>query len=363
MSSPAIPPGTTIGPILPPHSLDSTMGAALLGVIFAMALWGAGCIQAFYYFDRYREDPSWMKIMVTTVIMFSTAHQALICHAIYTYLVTWYGHVSFLSTVVNTLTVSIPFSGCIIFIIQLFFIWRVWRLSKQNIALTAFLALQATAAFALLIVYTVKFAQLPSLPAASTIQKWAISLNAIGASCDISIAAALVWYLYQSQSQSTAAEPENIVNRIITFSVNTGVITSICALASLVTLATMPHNLVYTVFFFCVSKLFINSLLATLNARKGVKGGSVDGTDVINMSNLSPRDTETGGANSSSGQRSKAHEVAINITTQTETRTTRAIDFMSIAGPESDYDQASKPESLIGDSTEQVEKDVKPEWN
>jgi len=276
----------------------------MVAVLLSMVFWGAGCVQSFYYFQRYPKDSLWIKSMVIAVTLHFTVHEALICHACYSYLITWYGHVEFLNTITNSLKAATAIAASNDFIVELFFIWRVWRLSKHNAVLTTFLVVQAITAFIFFVIFTAKFARLPSLFDLPTLQKWAISFNAVGASCDVCITLSLIWLLHWSRSG--VVQTDRIVNKLILFSLNTCLVTSLCSLASLITLVTMPDNLIFIIFFFNISKLLINCLLVTLNTRKSATADTVDTNHsmrVFNISKCSPFHGSTA-ANSYTGFKS-----------------------------------------------------------
>ncbi|OCH91512.1 hypothetical protein OBBRIDRAFT_886930 [Obba rivulosa] len=67
------------------------------------------------------------------------------------------------------------------------------------------------------------------------------------------------------------------------YSINTGLMTSICAIVEGVTWATMPANLVYEGFFTAAPTLFLNALLATLNARQGLREKVYWNADLITI--------------------------------------------------------------------------------
>ncbi|KAI0641750.1 hypothetical protein C8Q79DRAFT_989210 [Trametes meyenii] len=54
---------------------------------------------------------------------------------------------------------------------------------------------------------------------------------------------------------------------LITYSINTGLLTSLVAIGALVSYSVSPRNYAYFAFYFVLSKLYVNALLATLNAR------------------------------------------------------------------------------------------------
>jgi len=82
--------------------------------------------------------------------------------------------------------------------------------------------------------------------------------------------------------------------------------------ASLISLVLSPDSLIYAAFYFCIGRFYINSFLATLNARESIKG-SVDDTTYMMMS------LPSGGVNSSRMiSESKQKGIAIRIDTTTE---------------------------------------------
>ncbi|KAF8829815.1 hypothetical protein HHX47_DHR2000240 [Lentinula edodes] len=69
---------------------------------------------------------------------------------------------------------------------------------------------------------------------------------------------------------------DSIINKLIIFSINTGALTSLCAIASMLSILLAPATFIYISFFFCMGRLYANSLLATLNIRTLIRkeGGS-----------------------------------------------------------------------------------------
>ncbi|KAF8903244.1 hypothetical protein CPB85DRAFT_1226543, partial [Mucidula mucida] len=96
-----------------------------------------------------------------------------------------------------------------------------------------------------------------------------ITVNALAACGDITITTALVCLL--AQSRPRFANSRRMIKMLIIYSINTGLITTLCAIASLVSILAWGHTFIYITFFFCIGRLYSNSLLATLNARKRIR--------------------------------------------------------------------------------------------
>ncbi|KAF8624450.1 hypothetical protein AX15_005868 [Amanita polypyramis BW_CC] len=70
-----------------------------------------------------------------------------------------------------------------------------------------------------------------------------------------------------------------------------GALTSMCSLAALITFGVMPNNLVYAGIFFLLTKLYVNSYLAMLNARKAMRDVSSPSGSAMHMNGVSARHT------------------------------------------------------------------------
>ncbi|PPQ93411.1 hypothetical protein CVT25_004728 [Psilocybe cyanescens] len=100
------------------------------------------------------------------------------------------------------------------------------------------------------------------------IHKLSISINGTAAAADVIIAATMTYLLY---SQRTGwASTDGMVNRLVIFTVNTGILTSMVALITLVIAVSLPNSPMYAAFYFITSKLYLNTMLASLNARNSI---------------------------------------------------------------------------------------------
>ncbi|PPR05110.1 hypothetical protein CVT26_012346 [Gymnopilus dilepis] len=130
----------------------------------------------------------------------------------------------------------------------------------------------------------------------SRIKPVSILVNALAAASDIVIAFSLCKLLHMSR---TGVHRSNqMINRLIIFSVNTGFVTSFCALASLIIAAGDTYLCI--AFFFCIGRLYTNTLLVTLNARKMIRNSSTttvysSGEDIfpVQLSRQSRRAADT----------------------------------------------------------------------
>ncbi|KAJ3933824.1 MAG: hypothetical protein NXY57DRAFT_997241 [Lentinula lateritia] len=101
-----------------------------------------------------------------------------------------------------------------------------------------------------------------------------ITVNVLAAVADTYIAGLLTLLLHTSRTGFQRSD--SIINKLIIFSINTGALTSLCAIASMLSILLAPATFIYISFFFCMGRLYANSLLATLNIRTLIRkeGGS-----------------------------------------------------------------------------------------
>ncbi|KAH7916690.1 hypothetical protein BJ138DRAFT_3602 [Hygrophoropsis aurantiaca] len=255
-------------------ALDNTFGAFLIGVVVSATLYGVTCVQTWYYFSRYPSDAWYIKLLVATVLLSDTVHQALITHTVYTYLVTDFGVATDLGELVWSLIIEVLFNGFTALMVQSFLAMRVYRLSQKSILATGSVMALVIGEFVLVVVYVAKALHFETFAQLTTLKALSMSVNAVAAAGDVLIAIFLCWLLQNSRTGFRRSD--TMINKLILFTINTGLLTSICAVASLISITAAPNTFIYIAFYFCLGRLYCNSLLATLNARKGLRGESRD---------------------------------------------------------------------------------------
>ncbi|KAI0637763.1 hypothetical protein C8Q77DRAFT_1214782 [Trametes polyzona] len=254
--------------------LDATMGPLLIGM--------------YYYFTRYSRDPWTVKLLVVAVWTTDSIHQALISHSVYWYLITEYGNPTALTLLSKTIIVEVFFNAFTGLFVQSFFAARIWKLSGRKLYLVIPVVLLIAGEFGDL--YFKTFVDLVQIKGLS------ISINAFAAAGDVTIAAILCTILHMSRTGFSRSN--TLINRLMVFAVNTGLLTSVCACLSLITIVALPDTFIYICFFFLVGRLYSNSLMATLNARKSLRDASTNDVSVslrdmqpaasTNLTNISP---------------------------------------------------------------------------
>jgi len=159
-------------------------------------------------------------------------------------------------------------------IVKACFTLRVWRFSYRNWWLTGFLFLMVIAQLGTAIAFTVKCFELPSYSHVFAVKSLGTISLGMGVVTDISIAAALCFYLQKMRSSHLTAD--SMIATLTIYAVNTGLLTSTISLSTLIVFNIMPKNFVFICMYFVLSKLYAISFLATLNTRKIIRGRGTD---------------------------------------------------------------------------------------
>ncbi|EAU84305.2 hypothetical protein CC1G_01301 [Coprinopsis cinerea okayama7 len=237
--------------------VDNTMGASMIGVICASVLYGVSCVQTWYYFNHYRKDVWYIKSLVGAVWMFDTIHQILISHTVYYYVITNYNNPSILNRLVWSILLEVLFNGFIGLLVQGFLTLRVWKLSDENIPLTVVISLLVLAEFACSAAFTVESLKLRTWEDLGSLKGLSISVNIIGVVADVVIAGALFYFL--QRSRTGFKKSDSMISRLI---------------------LAWGQTLIYVAFYFSIGRLYSNSVLATLNARKSIRGLGEDSDEL-----------------------------------------------------------------------------------
>jgi len=250
-------------PLVQPPSLDSTFGAIFIGIIIATFLEGVLTLQCYIYFSNFKADRFFLRALVALVWFLDTLHLALVASMQYEYVITHYADPVFLGTATWQFDVSVVLTSIVAFFIQSYFMWRTWVLTK-NFILTGTILVLAMLSLGFGLACGAETFILKDY-ARFVVFRWGVGawLGA-SAACDLVVAGALCWTLWHSK---TGFKPtDSLLDRLIVWTLNTGLLTSIVAVIDLVCFGTM-NNLIHFGFNVTLAKLYANMFVATLNQR------------------------------------------------------------------------------------------------
>ncbi|KAG7439367.1 uncharacterized protein BT62DRAFT_998327, partial [Guyanagaster necrorhizus] len=111
--------------------------------LFSLMLW----VQFWKYANGYQRDPWYIKAIVATVFSGNLFHQVCLNHSLYTYTVTHWGDVDVLLSIPWSFLGLVTASGCVAFVVQSFYVYRIWKLSNGSYLLIFPLAAISMAEF------------------------------------------------------------------------------------------------------------------------------------------------------------------------------------------------------------------------
>ncbi|KAI3616876.1 hypothetical protein WG66_004209 [Moniliophthora roreri] len=251
---------STLSPIrmAVPTTIDNTLGL-LFNVAIITAAWYAARM------DLLPEIQSW-RPLIAFILVCDTIQEAMICEAVYKYAVTMHDDPLAMTRMVKTILIELFFAGAIGFAVQMFYCYRIYRLSENNIYLAGVVCILSLTSLG----YTIVTLNYPSLADLIRQQNWATALNVMSAVTDIVITLAMIWCLHGKKTGFRKST--DMINRLIIFTFNTGILTSVMSVADVIALNTMPNTFIYMGFFLIRDRFYTNSILVTLNSRDYIRG-------------------------------------------------------------------------------------------
>ncbi|KAI0666403.1 hypothetical protein C8Q78DRAFT_1059322 [Trametes maxima] len=250
-------------------NLTESYGPILVGGILSCAVWGISCMQMFMYYLNYDSDHLGLKLFVAFVWAVDTANEILLLASMWPVLILKWGSVAELSVSQPTLVHHGWVSGIVAFAVQMFFLYRIYKFSGNRFLLPLLLVPLSLWQIIGTIPFDIWVFQDSSLAALSAPRMIAFetALRATSAFVDIMIAAAMLYLLIQNR-RSEFSSSKKMIFRLIIMTINTGLWTAVVALIDFSLIAAFPKGLQFCAFEFPLSSLYVNTLLANLNARQ-----------------------------------------------------------------------------------------------
>ncbi|KAF7360285.1 hypothetical protein MVEN_00757900 [Mycena venus] len=111
--------------------LDGTIGAYELGTLVSYILFGVTTTQVYIYYSRFPNDPRGLRYMVAFIWSCEMVHVVLVGCTLYQITVADYGHPERLILTPRPLAMAVMISAFVGTVVQVFFAFRIYRLSKS----------------------------------------------------------------------------------------------------------------------------------------------------------------------------------------------------------------------------------------
>ncbi|TFK51499.1 hypothetical protein OE88DRAFT_1553905 [Heliocybe sulcata] len=242
----------------------------------APLLYGITLGQVTKYFQTFKDDRLALKLMVIGAFLLDTFQQCLITHSMWFYLVArcngnpegfGFANWSYLGQILP--------SEVVFYMVQFFYITRIWILSKRKIAWLLFVP--ATMEIVFSTVYTWQFYAHPSFTDLDetaeehqVLRGLLIAIVTCAIVTDMGIAISMSKLLHDA-SKHSLSRSRSLINTIIRYSIATGSLITVVMIIFLSCVLALPGTMVFVGLYFIMGKLYVNSMLAMLNGREALR--------------------------------------------------------------------------------------------
>ncbi|THU95227.1 hypothetical protein K435DRAFT_966565 [Dendrothele bispora CBS 962.96] len=278
----------------PAITIDTTLGFLFHSVAACCILYGVAIMQGLGYFRKFKGRDGWgLQTLVATVLLCETGQIAFLWSAVYKYAVT--SDPTAIAFIKKELIIQLLFSGAIGLLVQHFYCYRIYMLSK-NFFLAGLVSLCSIGCVASLYYFVgLSLSRYTLLSELALQNNVSVATNVMGLLADVCISFFMIILLQRSKTGFKRST--DTLNRLIIFSVNTGLPTSLCSILTVVLIEAAPGTFVYIFVYLLLCHFYTICLLVTLNERDAVRSGSqpVTSTDQyavsIPLGNTNPNPT------------------------------------------------------------------------
>ncbi|KAI0089024.1 hypothetical protein BDY19DRAFT_993833 [Irpex rosettiformis] len=256
--------------------MESLDAETLLGPFFVLLcvvfmLYGLFCAQTCYYYTTYHDHLS-LKLAVSVLFVLETLHVIAGIHMLYWYLLVNYANPAKLTQIPWSVGLLSYLEHGIGALVQLFYIYRIWCVSKNTILTFILISLELTrialgfrASSFVCIHHT--WAALDGT-SFGLFANLAFAFNII---VDSSIAFILTYSLHlKGRSSAYARSTKKILLKLTYYAITAGASTVLVSISVLIVYNRLRTTLAYIGLLQIIAKLNANSMLAMLNARKRI---------------------------------------------------------------------------------------------
>ncbi|KAF8992835.1 hypothetical protein BDQ17DRAFT_187197 [Cyathus striatus] len=252
-------------------NIQDTMGALFVGALVTMTLYGITTLQTYIYYMSFPKDGILMKCLVAFIWILDTLHVILMCHSLHYYLITEFGNLIAHTEGTWSLVASIGINVIIALIVQSFFTQRIHTISPANkkwwisgiIGFTVVVHFAFGMETVVLIFIKKKFSRLKEIRMVA-----ALPFGVFVVLSDVFIALALCILLHSNRSDFE--DTNSLINKLIVYAINRCLLTVAMTIVEVVVFVVVPNSFYSFAIDFVIGKLYANSLLAALNARKSL---------------------------------------------------------------------------------------------
>ncbi|KAJ7476998.1 hypothetical protein B0H11DRAFT_2031557 [Mycena galericulata] len=252
------------------HSpLDSSLGIMLVSLFLATILYGIGLTQTFLYFQWYPKDPHGVKAIVICLVAVETLHITFFFYETYALLIDDFGNFAALEYISWSDPVQLLGGYLSAFIVQMYFAYCIYALTPKYKIMPIVIVVLALMQIGGGIAGIIRTMELGRLTLLYRTKKMNIVQATSALLCDMAITVCLCYTL--NSKRTTIKSTNSLLNRLMIMAVNRGTLTALSAALNIILFLAIPDTLWFFLGLVLSGKLYMNSLLATLNTRQHVR--------------------------------------------------------------------------------------------
>ncbi|KAJ7591785.1 hypothetical protein C8J56DRAFT_857364, partial [Mycena floridula] len=239
-----------------PRSLDLLTGPIMVGVIVGVFLYGIATVQGYIYFrsDVCGKDRVWLKVLVLFLETLLTIFE---CIYLYNLTITQFGQYSRLGDLPWSLSGFVIVSGMVSLIVQSFFAWRVHVISgRWLVSMIVWIGSFIKIVVALInSILTHKEGTIGRFEAKYPFL--ILFLLSLSMSIDMVNTCSICYYLHRSRTGFRATNA--LIDQIMIWTIETGLIISVCAVLMLILEVLRPDWNIWIGLYMFYAKLYSNT--------------------------------------------------------------------------------------------------------
>ncbi|KAJ7861608.1 hypothetical protein B0H13DRAFT_2072716 [Mycena leptocephala] len=252
--------------------VKEVFATSFIGFAVATTAYGISVLQVYLYFRKYPKDEIILKLTVGSLWILDTLSTIMVAHSLYTYFVLNFGNLAADALVPWSFALENGLLTGVTIIAQCYYSWQIWTISRNPIV-TGTIFLCAVASCGLGLYITVHLFRFPAVASIGEPSFQAISgpVQGTAGACDILIMLALVYYL-RSKRKGGIKTTEQMIDTLILYAMCRGILTAIVQILFLALNVGLPERTYWQPFHQLVGKVYVNSILASLNVRNVIAG-------------------------------------------------------------------------------------------
>ncbi|KAJ7924055.1 hypothetical protein B0H13DRAFT_2315877 [Mycena leptocephala] len=274
------------------QSVKELSAAAFIGYGVSTAAYGISIVQVYLYFRNYPKDSLFLKLTVAALWTLDTLSSIVNSHALYTLYVLNFNNLFADAQIPWSWPLGTAILSSINTTSLIFYGWQIWSLSWNFVVVGVIVSLALVSCVTG--ACTSPVSPLPSTGVLPLSPKTRLFLTAIyadlsvhlflspkisltttlestGLVCDITITISLIYYL-RSRKAVGVRSTQDMIASLIMHAMSRGMLTAVCITVLFILDVAYPNHFYWLPFYQLVGKLYVNSILASLNARASVRG-------------------------------------------------------------------------------------------